>query len=398
MQRKKHISMRRKKHISMRRKKHISMRHKKHISMRRKKHISMRRKKIGGFGSMDTAPEIPGAGYSNLDPDYNGPIWHTGCTTLVKLPYKETYITSIPNQFNENQLNDQLDYYNSIGILNIISLEGCGIGNLNLRNTIIPNKASCNTTFNDFESTKKHKQHVEGDYWTGDLTNHFFDIPVLDMSAGTYNSWNELYKLSEETENFGQSSLIHCLAGKGRSGIILLFIILIDLLNQNPDFVLKLQQKWFGYTNSYAFYDFLRNLLVLNLILYDDKPEISSDGNIEKSRKINERIKVENIIENIIDEVFKIDSVFSIRLFTARINNILNMLGIIFKRNSVYLYELPFFNSKHNSEKNNVFDKAILNYASIDNEPDNYGISTDHIYVNNSYDNDPLVLIDDNDI
>jgi len=317
-----------------------------------------------------------GGGGMEVDEPYDGPTWFDNCTTLVKVMHKNVYITCLPNQFNELLLTRQLQYYDRIGISTIISFEGCGVSNINLNYEYRSDHKSCNAILNEFSTIPKQQQHIEGNKWV-QMGNTFYDIPILDMSAGTYNSWDNLLKLSKLTSNFSvNSTLIHCLAGKGRSGIAILLIILIDF----PHLQELLSQKWLGLDSSYLFYSDLKKLFTNNLELF-----------VDNNDDINFNINKTNIIEDIIEEVFNISSIYSIRLFTARINNILTMLGNLFGKTNIYLYNLPY---SLNTTLHTLFDDGCTTFQSdisYDNPDEYYGISITDIDINRYLQNEDII-------
>ena len=121
-------------------------------------------------------------------------------------------------------------------------------------------------------------------------------IGIADMTCGTITAWFNLIDLPVDL-NFTNTDkfVIHCQAGFGRTGSIMLLYVLKYMLNSSltNGYANHLLMPFFGFPNSTEFYTYLRS--------YFDKPEL-----------INQY-----------EEVFKISNTFSQLLFVQRINYIL---------------------------------------------------------------------------
>ena len=167
-----------------------------------------------------------------------------------------------------------------------------------------------NPSIKDSITFDKMKTIADSDKEEGVLWN----IHINDMTQGSVDNWITLYKLYKyirEEGGEGQNTLIHCLAGFGRTGTTLL---LFSLLNDYDEY--HTNPETFEIDNNYIFKLHLRYLTIKidddpNEDMADNLPEIqilnkpaSIDGDKETlAYKIEEYIK--SRITNPIKEIEK---------------------------------------------------------------------------------------------
>jgi len=101
----------------------------------------------------------------------------------------------------------------------------------------------------------------------------YYKIPIMDMTAGYMGSW-ELISRIKDTSKAENSISIHCLAGKGRTGIVMLYLMLRDFCkifkedSNNTANVADLKKRLalpdFGYDNIIELVDGLKVYFTLN--------------------------------------------------------------------------------------------------------------------------------------
>ena len=88
----------------------------------------------------------------------------------------------------------------------------------------------------------------------------FHDILIQDMTAGTIESWRQInsHTIDEIRNN---RILVHCYAGYGRTGIVLLYYAIRDYFFTNEDnrndLARRLGTEFFGYENDAGFYEWI---------------------------------------------------------------------------------------------------------------------------------------------
>jgi len=167
------------------------------------------------------------------------PHWSKGYSTIVKIKdinNKPIYVrgTSLPDPDEplpvgfitnpEQYCTNTMNYYRYVkNIPHIISLHGCGLDWSQYRYK----PRYCD---NLNESDNWNKICNEHDEVVG--TNHIKEFHWVDMSAGFFSVFKSISDIDfTQISNF---SIIHCLAGFGRTGTVLMLIICINYYKENP--------------------------------------------------------------------------------------------------------------------------------------------------------------------
>lgn len=237
----------------------------------------------------------------------------------VYQPFKNLYIygTLNPDQFNRTKLLLTMFFLlEMFKIKNFINLQDCEEGSYDLNVNIL---ANCNpydrrAEHDMFELANNIKQ-IKGNY---------INIKdIVDMTSGSLLAWNEIYNIPEASAD--NRTIIHCYAGKGRTGTTLLFLRLRDI--NDIGIVSRLNQKHLGYNNII---DLINNLSEL--------------FNPKKSSQIQEEANLfldEKYWEEVVKEVFKIKQIWHVELLRQRLNRIFYFLAKSYNVTQFYLYAIP---------------------------------------------------------
>ena len=222
-----------------------------------------------------------------------------GFNTIFQ-PIDKLYIygMQLPHQFNRELLLNSMIYLFHMKIYNIADLHGCSSGT-NKLNSRISLGIGCNPYDREceylmWEAAKKlilaqpeskcndmkpyaymTQKDIDDLLLTSeelDYLNHgkYYDIKMEDMTAGFLWSWNEISKI-KDTSKKENSLIVHCLAGAGRTGSVMLYLILRDIRHYLPpadrdayDVELreKLAQEHFGFSNFKEAISFLKAYFV----------------------------------------------------------------------------------------------------------------------------------------
>jgi hypothetical protein len=172
------------------------------------------------------------------------PHWSSGYSTIVKITdinNKPIYVrgTSLPDPDKpsliatdcnrENFCTNTLNFYRYIkNIPNLISLQGCDLDWTGYQYKPkycddLNEKATWNRICNEYAEltnpTQMRNDYMKEFYW-------------VDMSAGFFSVYNSLSDI--DFTDISNSSIIHCLAGFGRTGTVLMLIICINYYKEHP--------------------------------------------------------------------------------------------------------------------------------------------------------------------
>lgn len=131
----------------------------------------------------------------------------------------------------------------------------------------------------------------------------------VDMTSGSYSAWLSISKIPDTSV---YETLVHCYMGKGRTGSVLLFLLLRDYknINQYIDLIeYKLREPHLGYKSIFELSDALVALFDYN-----------------------------NTVNDVVDELFNVSDMKHIRLLRQRLNRIFFFLAKKRKVSHVCLY------------------------------------------------------------
>jgi len=246
--------------------------------------------------------------------------------TFVKLKDTQLYATSIPSEDLYKCLANLSFYMHVKDIKRIISLQGCDIDDrhftMNCHGRITPYKFDKNYESRMWIGMQSMYKEMQEDSYI-DFQNH----KIRDYTAGTLTTWFALFNYNYMDTN--QKTLIHCLAGFGRTGSILLLIFMYNNYNNRSEKHGELSESFLGHTNGLDLFLEL-SVSFLDAIELDTSPE---------NGKVNEDIGIFDIAD-IVKEVFDISNYSHANIFITRMNYIRICLGLNFGIKEIFLYKL----------------------------------------------------------
>jgi hypothetical protein len=314
------------------------------------KHSNSQKKLTKTNKSRKNKSRMPINIYKSISQHGGQVTFDTGLNTLTQLiiPGYNVFGSSLPTQ-RRPLLNSFFNLYQRYGIKDIISLQACG-------NTAV-NTTGCNPLNPDIEKTT----WILHPYYGG-----FIDFPFKDMTAGTeylwYNFGNLIknhyksvtitpqsvlktiltnainrvtvplrlqYQVVDTDPRTDKGLLIHCLAGYGRTGAALLYMLLYFIFNNmnHQERIYYLTTPYFGMNKRMRFYNMLINLLFNNIKIPDSRG-------------------YDDVLHNngfqpvfIINELFNVNSIHRYYLFIQRINFIFYILAQTFSIPTVCKYD-----------------------------------------------------------
>jgi hypothetical protein len=249
-------------------------------------------------------------------------------------PHKSFYIygMQLPHQFDRIRLLGTIYKLNSAKIYSIVDLHDCNIGG-NGVHPLLEYGVGCNP----------YDRDCELDMWslaisTAENTNlpnnaKYYGIEYQDMTSGNLSTWNAISCISN-TRDIKNQIVIHCLAGAGRTGSVMLYLLMRDfyiLYEDKKTYTDYLKdaiaKRYFGYATIREFID---------KILYTYFT-IEDDDNLNYNRLY---------IKCMMSELFEIEGTLSsgktrVSLFRQRLNYIIFFLARHFNIATFVIYHNP---------------------------------------------------------
>ena len=275
-----------------------------------------------------------------------------GFSTLYKPnPNISLYGMQIPQQFDRLSLMETIKYLmETRRIFSIVDLHDCLTTNI-LYHDRMGSRIGCNPYDPDCE--KDIHEKVANALSIGNNAIYYRINGYMDMSPGTPEAWHKISQIknTSEPEN---SVVVHCLAGFGRTGSVILYLLIRDTYNRD-DIINRLSNPHFGYRDRLDFLTHLRTLLqysprhVKNEVLSTDT-DVPGHTYTSVSRATLLRQRINRIL-----------------FFLARECNVTNYYGYMPNQYAYYVNDI-FVPYKFNVSWQSFNPRANFNYRN----PSNY--------------------------
>ena len=229
-------------------------------------------------------------------------------------PSKDFYMygMQLPHQFDRLKLLKTIFYLFNNKIYNIVDLHNCANAT-NREHPLMSSGIGCNP----------YDRKCEPEIWeiAKDIvktqapsfnTKYYNVIGYKDMRAGSLSAW-EIISTIKDINKPSNSVVIHCFAGAGRTGSVMLFLLLRDFPKNKKFFKQRFALPHFGYTDISKFIKTCINFFT------NKTPEVSFMKR----------------------ELFKISTIMYASLLRQRLNRIFFFLARHFKIETFYTYERP---------------------------------------------------------
>lgn len=298
--------------------------------------------------------------YEIYIPEMSYPVSNPNIFPLYK-PFKLLHIygMQLPHQFNRGKLLSTMFYLlDTLKIKNFVDLQDCERGTNRVKSKHSSIGAGCNPYDRNgqrlmWEIAKKYiSKYGKQKPYDFTYTKYFLIEDFIDMTEGSFLSWHVISQIPD-TRKAENATVVHCFAGKGRTGSVLLFIILRDLLSTTA-IETRLGLPYFGFKNS-------------TVLIKEFKHYLLSTAEV-----IND---IGRNIDIVAEELFNTKYVWNVLLLLRRINCIFYFLAKSKKVKLFYTYKIPLILNDRNIEEHlfsnynidDIFSIPIERYVNWDN-------------------------------
>jgi hypothetical protein len=222
------------------------------------------------------------------------------------------YGMQLPHQFDRLKLLKTIFYLFNHQIYNIVDLHNCANAT-NREDPLMSHGIGCNP----------YDRNCEPEIWeiAKDIikkvapsfnTKYYNVIGYIDMRAGSLSAWEIISTIEDITIPLN-SVVIHCFAGAGRTGSVMLFLLLRDFPKNKNFFKQRFAIPYFGYKDINEYIKACKNFFT------------------NKNSKVSFMKR----------ELFKISTIMYASLLRQRINRIFFFLAKKYNVKKFYTYERP---------------------------------------------------------
>lgn len=236
---------------------------------------------------------------------------YTSGYTLLYQPINNLYMygMQLPHQYNRKQLLETMLYLISKkSIYNYVDLHDCYKTSKDVDNVV--KGFGCNPYDRQAELEMWGKA-VSAIYPEESNTLYYGIEGYEDMMAGSAGAWESIARI-KDVKDPSNSVVIHCLAGAGRTGSVLLYLLLRDNFDRSIT-IERLQRPYYGYTTISEFIEVYRKMFG------------TATADVEHMKK----------------EVFDVSKLASATRFRQRLNRIFFHLAKEFEVNTFYTFGIP---------------------------------------------------------
>jgi len=238
---------------------------------------------------------------------------YTSGYTLLYKPVHNLYMygMQLPHQYNRKQLLETMLYLISKkSIYNYVDLHDCYKTSKDVYDVV--KGIGCNPYDRQVQLEMWGKA-VSAIYPEESNTLYYGIEGYEDMMAGSAGAWESIARI-KDVKDPSNSVVIHCLAGAGRTGSVLLYLLLRDNFDRSIT-IQRLQRLYYGYTTISEFIEVNRTMFV----------EVGTATDVELMKK----------------EVFEVSKLASASRLRQRLNRIFFHLAKEFKVNTFYTFGIP---------------------------------------------------------
>ena len=222
------------------------------------------------------------------------------------------YGMQLPHQFDRMLLFKTIFYLFDNKIYNIVDLQNCANAT-NREHPLMSKGVGCNPYDRNCEpETWEIAKDIVKNVNPSFNSKYYNVIGYKDMRAGSLSAW-EIISTIEDIKEPSNSIVIHCFAGAGRTGSVMLFLLLRDFPKNQKYFIQRFAIPHFGYKDINEFIKDCINLYT------------------NKNSKISFMKR----------ELFKTSTIMYASLLRQRINRIFFFLAKAYNVNKFYTYERP---------------------------------------------------------
>ena len=228
------------------------------------------------------------------------------------------YGMQLPHQFDRLKLINTIFYlFNNKNIYNIVDLHDCANAT-NREHPLMANGIGCNPYDRNCEyETWVLAEKIQKIINPSFASKFYSVIGYEDMYPGHLSAWETISTIDDVSDTLN-SVVIHCYAGAGRTGSVMLYLLFRDLPKNNAEL------KYFQERFALPHFGFKNIIEVIKgcIIMFTNR-----SGNTD--------------ISFMLSEMFRIDEILCVSLLRQRLNRIFFFLARHFKIERFYTYERP---------------------------------------------------------